>query len=103
LSSRASSWETWSIVHPSEGLGRRLGDVMCSDCGVAGVRMYLDGIGLCDRCADKRNAEHTGSAPLAELPGPLLLSGPDGWRHRLAYRAMRVATGVTVSLEEQRS
>src|SRR5438552_2858112 len=72
----------------------------CADCGIPQVRVYLDKVPLCDRCADKRVAQLTGLPELPEPPPPLILTGPDGRRHELRYRAERVPTGVAVSLEE---
>jgi hypothetical protein len=72
----------------------------CADCGAVPVRVYLEGVPLCDECTDRHIADATGLARLSELPEPFELTGPDHRHHRLAYRALRAATGITVSLEE---
>lgn len=72
----------------------------CTDCGAAGPRQSLDNVVLCDRCADRRIARHTGLAELPEPPGPIVLHGRDGRRHELRVRYWRAPTGIVVELEE---
>jgi hypothetical protein len=55
---------------------------------------------LCDACYNDRVAALTGSAPLPRPPPPMVIIGPDGRSHRLAYRILRAPAGVEVKLEE---
>lgn len=58
------------------------------------------GVQVCDRCFDRRIAAYTGLPRLPDPPPPIVLSGPDGRRHRLRFRVWRAATGIEVQLEE---
>lgn len=62
--------------------------------------MWLSGTRLCDRCFDDRVATHMGLPRLPDPPSPLVLTGPDGRRHRLRFRIWRAPTGIEVELEE---
>jgi hypothetical protein len=62
--------------------------------------MSLDGVGLCDRCADRRIAAITGFPELPDPPPPFVVTGADGRTHRLAARLWRAPTGIEVELEE---
>jgi hypothetical protein len=42
----------------------------------------------------------TGDPELPDPPSPIVLAGPDGRRHRLAFRIWRAPTGIEVELEE---
>jgi hypothetical protein len=72
----------------------------CEDCGEPEARFSLGGVEVCDRCFDRRIAEHTGFPRLPEPPPPLVLAGPDDRRHRLRFRIWRAPTGIEVELEE---
>lgn len=60
----------------------------------------MDGDELCDRCADRRVAAHTGFPELPPPPAPITFAGPDGERHVLAFRLWRAPTGIEVELHE---
>jgi hypothetical protein len=75
-------------------------DQTCTECGAVQARTSLDGTSLCDRCADRRVAGMTGFPELPDPPTPIVLTGPDGRRHRLAFRIWRAPTGIEVELEE---
>lgn len=55
---------------------------------------------LCDACHNDRVSALTGSARLPRPPPPIVIIGPDGRSHRLAYRVLRAPAGVEVKLEE---
>jgi len=52
----------------------------CADCGAGQAEVVLDGTRLCDRCADRRVAAHTGWQELPDPPAPQVVVGPDGTR-----------------------
>ncbi len=62
--------------------------------------MVLDGVGLCDRCFDRRMTVATGYPRLPEAPPPEDLAGPDGRLHRFRYRLWRAPTGIVGEAEE---
>ena len=66
----------------------------CVACGAPGAAVVLDGTLLCERCADRRIAAHTGWAELPDPPAPQVFLGPDGHAHTMAIRLQRVPTGV---------
>lgn len=72
----------------------------CAACGAPGAEIALDGTLLCDRCADRRIAAHTGWAELPDPPGPQVILGPDGRAHTMAIRLHRVPTGVLAEAVE---
>ena len=55
---------------------------------------------LCDACYNDRASALTGTARLPLPPPPIVVTGPDGRPHRLAYRVLRAPAGVEVKLEE---
>lgn len=71
----------------------------CADCGLP-ARASLGGVELCDRCLDRSVAERTGLPVLADPPAEETLTGPDGRRHRFAYRLWRAPTGIVAEAEE---
>jgi hypothetical protein len=77
-----------------------VGSDTCEDCGGDGVRVYLSGTPLCDGCADPRVAELTGLPERGPPPAAVVLTGPDGRRHRMQPRPWRAPTGIVVELEE---
>jgi hypothetical protein len=42
-----------------------------------------------------------GMPRLPEVPGPVVMTDPDGLRHRMRYRVWRAPTGVAVELREE--
>jgi hypothetical protein len=60
----------------------------------------LDRRPLCDRCADRRLAAATGWPPLPEPPAPEVVVGPDGRRHFVRYRLLRLPGAVLALAEE---
>ena len=72
----------------------------CRDCGDDGANVVLDGVELCDRCADRRTAALTGFAPLPEPPAPIRLVDAVGRPHTLVFRIWRSPTGIEVELVE---
>lgn len=72
----------------------------CEGCGNPEAQVWLSGTRLCDRCFDDRVATHMGLPRLPDPPSPLVLTGPDGRRHRLRFRIWRAPTGIEVELEE---
>jgi hypothetical protein len=73
---------------------------ICHDCGATEPRTSLDGVWLCDRCADRQVAVTTGHPGLPDPPDPLEMLGGDGRRHVLTFRIGRAPTGIEVELEE---
>ncbi|HMC43568.1 MAG TPA: hypothetical protein VKI20_11210, partial [Acidimicrobiales bacterium] len=55
---------------------------------------------LCDRCADKRVAAHTGYAELPEPPPPFTATDAYGRRLTLRFRLWRAPTGIEMELED---
>ena len=74
----------------------------CTDCGSSAVRIILGGEPLCDRCHDVRVSAETGWPRLPDPPAPETISGPDGRRHKIAYRLWRSPTGLVIEAEERR-
>lgn len=73
----------------------------CCECGDRPADTHLSGHGsLCDRCADAALAAVTGWPQLPQVPGPVVLTGPDGRTHRLRYRYFRAPTGISLCLVE---
>ena len=72
----------------------------CEDCGAAEARIALGGVDLCDACYDVRVSKLTGWPPVGPAPAPLVLVGPDGRTHELAFRVLRGPAGVEARLEE---
>jgi hypothetical protein len=56
---------------------------------------------LCDRCRDDRVSALMGMPRLPDVPGPVVMTDPDGLRHRMRYRVWRAPTGVAVELREE--
>jgi hypothetical protein len=61
----------------------------------------LDGMTLCDRCADRRLAAATGWPELPQPPKPEVLVGPDGRRHEMTYRLLRMPGAIRAVAEER--
>ena len=55
---------------------------------------------LCDACYNDRASALTGMARLPRPPPPIVITGPDGRPHGLAYRVLRAPAGLEVKLEE---
>jgi hypothetical protein len=72
----------------------------CEECGADQVRVHLDGVGLCDGCADRRVAELTGWPALGDPPGPVTVAGGDGPPVRFEVRWWRAPTGIVVELQQ---
>ncbi len=72
----------------------------CADCGAQPISMFLATVPLCDRCYDARIAAEHGWPRLPEPPVPETLTGPDGRRHRIAYRLWRSPGGIAVEAAE---
>jgi hypothetical protein len=72
----------------------------CHDCGASEPRTSLDGVWVCDRCADRRVAMITGHPELPDPPAPLEMMSGDGRRHILTFRIGRTPTGIGVELVE---
>ncbi|HVL05744.1 MAG TPA: hypothetical protein VM388_07135 [Acidimicrobiales bacterium] len=72
----------------------------CQDCGAPQARISLGGVDLCDACFDGRVSDLTGRAPVGPAPEPLVLVGPDGRAHELAFRVLRGPAGIEARLEE---
>lgn len=66
----------------------------CSACGTGGTGIMLDGQPYCDRCADRRLAAVTGWPTLPAPPPPDVVIGPDGRRHFIRYRMLRMPGAV---------
>ena len=64
------------------------------------TEVVLDGTRLCDRCADRRVAAHTGWPELPDPPAPQVLIGPDGRTHTMRIRLHRTPTGVAAEAVE---
>ena len=62
--------------------------------------MGLGAAQLCDACYNDRASPLTGTALLPRPPPPIVITGPHGRSHRLAYRVLRAPAGVEVKLEE---
>jgi hypothetical protein len=62
-----------------------------------------DGEPLCDRCADLRLAASTGWPTLPDPPAPEVIVGPDGRRHFIRYRMLRMPTAVIALAEDPTS
>lgn len=73
----------------------------CADCGAEPSRIHLDGVPLCEGCFDARISEGTGWPRLPPPPPPEIIRGPDGRRHRIAYRVWRSPGGISVEAEEE--
>jgi len=71
----------------------------CADCGLAS-RVSLSGVELCDRCFDRRVSDRMGLPVLPDPPAEETLTGPDGRRHRFAYRLWRAPTGIVAEADE---
>jgi len=72
----------------------------CADCGAEKTEVVLDGEGLCDRCADRRAAAHTGWPELPDPPAAQVVVGPDGRTHTMQIRLHRAPTGVAAEAME---
>ena len=75
-------------------------DASCRACGALDARTSIDGVALCDRCADRAIAEATGWPELPHPPPALTVEGPDGRRHELRFRLWRAQAGIEVELAE---
>lgn len=64
------------------------------------MRIALDGVLLCDRCADRHIAATTGFPELPHPPDPEKLTGPDGRSHEVRYRLWRSPGGIAAEVEE---
>lgn len=99
-------------TYPIELVLQRVGDLgalpttdpalsdACRDCGAPDPRAAIDGDHLCDRCADRRIAHHTGYPELPDPPAPTVLVGVDGQPIALRFRLWRAPTGVEMELED---
>src|SRR6266487_1029835 len=72
----------------------------CADCGAVQTQVVLDGKRLCDRCADRRVAAHTGWPELPDPPAPQAVVGPDGRIHKMRIRVYQAPTGVAAEAVE---
>jgi hypothetical protein len=72
----------------------------CADCGAEKAEVVLDGMRLCDRCADRRVAAHIGWPELPDPPAAQVVVGPDGRTHTMQIRLYRAATGVAAEAVE---
>jgi hypothetical protein len=72
----------------------------CVDCGAVDTGFVVDGVRLCDRCADRRIAARTGWPELPDPPAPRVVVGPDGRTHTMRIRLHRAATGVVAEAVE---
>ena len=72
----------------------------CSECREPWAAVSLDERVICDRCADRRLAEITGWPTLVAPPPLEAIVGPDGRRHILRYRVMRMPAAITALVEE---
>ena len=72
----------------------------CADCGAVGTQVVVDGARLCERCADRRVAAHTGWSELPDPPVPQVIVGPDGRAHTMRIRLHRAPTGVAAEAVE---
>lgn len=77
-----------------------MSEVCCQDCGAPAPRVSIDGVVLCDRCADAREARITGYPELPDPPSPVTVRGPDNRHHALSFRVWRAPPGIEVALEE---
>lgn len=73
---------------------------VCSDCGSHDARVSLDGISLCDRCADRRIAALTGWPELPVPPPDVEMRGPDGRTHLIRFRLRRSPGGIVAEVAE---
>ena len=64
------------------------------------AQVVLDGVRLCDRCADRRVAARTGYPELPDPPAPQVVVGPDGRTHSMRIRLHRAPTGVVAEAVE---
>ena len=62
--------------------------------------MSFSGVELCDRCFDRRVSDRMGLPVLPDPPAEETLTGPDGRRHRFAYRLWRAPTGIVAEADE---
>ncbi|MGH8906078.1 MAG: DUF7713 domain-containing protein [Egibacteraceae bacterium] len=74
---------------------------LCTECGAGDARISLDGVLLCDRCADRRIAAATGLPELPDPPEAEKLTGPDDRGHHLRYRLWRAPSGIIAEVEEE--
>ncbi|MCA1843809.1 MAG: hypothetical protein LC792_11625, partial [Actinobacteria bacterium] len=59
----------------------------CQDCGdEAGARSWLGNVEICDRAFRSPGCGADGFPRLPAPPSPLILTGPDGRRHRVKSR-----------------
>ncbi len=86
-------------MYPSPVPGSGSPAPSCADCGLPS-RVSLGGVELCDRCFDCRVAERMGLPVLPDRPAEETLTGPDGRRHRFAYRLWRAPTGIVAEADE---
>ena len=75
-------------------------DASCSRCGSADARTWISGDLLCDRCADRRIAAHTGFPELPDPPAPFVLRDAAGTKRTFVVRLRRAPTGVVAELEQ---
>ena len=73
---------------------------VCEDCGASKPRVHLGDAVVCDRCADKRVAAHTGYPELPEPPPPFTAADAYGRRLTLRFRLWRAPTGIEMELED---
>ncbi len=76
------------------------GTSRCSDCGKPRAAVRLDDQVLCDGCADRWLASVTGWPELVPARTAEIIAGPDGRRHLIGYRIMRMPGGITAMAEE---
>lgn len=77
------------------------GALRCRSCGSRGADSWLSCEGpFCGRSLADRIAALSEMPKLPEPPEPLLITGPDGRRHKMRYRIWRAPTGICLQLRE---
>lgn len=77
-----------------------MADRACAHCGAPETVVSIGDLALCDPGSNREVARITGLPELPEPPGPVVIKGPDGERHKLRFRVWRAPTGVVVDLHE---
>jgi hypothetical protein len=72
----------------------------CTNCGTPDTLVVIDGVPLCDPCADLQVSTVTGMPTVGPPPIPIIVTDPDGHVHTLTYRVWRAPTGIEVELTE---
>ncbi len=73
----------------------------CSGCRQARASVSFDGRVLCEGCLDRQLSAATGWPRLPPPPRPKIVVGPDGQRHLIQYRLLRMPGGITAVAEER--